>query len=497
MLFKILIMSLLTQTHYIQDPIYHTYAEILDEVDSMARTYPELVFVDTIGYSQEWHQPIVAVKLSDNASQAEREPSVLFDGVHHAEEVLGAEIIMSTMWRLLEGYQAGNDTFVRFLDSLQIWFLPVLNPDGHNIVTSVIDTGWRKNARDNNGNGVFDPDYDGVDLNRNYGFHWYDAVERADTTPSAYFYKGPAPFSESETRAMAAFCRREKFVVAINYHSPSYSMGEKIYYPWHWPDHNPMFPVDFNLIRQIATEMAFNIPTDDSSGTYTAVYGDARMPNARNWMYSTYGIISLTPEVCSRRVQIPPEEVPVVVEHNQRGIFWLLNRMLSTSIGVTVVDSVDGKPLRADIRILEIDTFDVFPLHRETDPRTGVHFRLIQMPGTYTLKVSAPGYRSRTITVDVRDGMRTDVTIQLAPLKTPNVVGERTKVYFYAPIEGDYHLKLYSSAGRLVRDFFAPSLPAGNTEYELNLSDIPSGIYLLDIVGPNSKSVKKLKIMHL
>ncbi len=494
---KIVFVMLISQSHYIQDPVYHTYAEILQEVDSMAEAYPELVMVDTIGYSQQWHQPIIAVKLSDNAHQAEREPSVLFDGVHHAEEVLGAEIIMATMWRLLDGYQAGNDTFTRYLDSLQIWFLPVLNPDGHNIVTSVIDTGWRKNANDNNGNGAFDTDYDGVDLNRNYGFHWYDAVERADTTPSAYFYKGTAPFSESETKAMAKFCRREKFVVAINYHSPSYSLGEKIYYTWHWPDHNPPFPVDFNLIRHIATSMAFQIPTDDSSATYTAVYGDARMPNARNWMYSTYGIISLTPEVCSRRVQIPPQEVPIVIEHNQRGIWWLLDRVLSTSIGVTVLDSITRKPLLADVRVLEIDTFDVFPLHRETDPRTGAHFRLMDQPDTYTLKISAPGYFPKTVSVEVQQGRRTDVTVYLAPRKVKTVTGDRAKIHFYAPMEGDYHLRLYDLSGRLVRNFFAPSLTVGNTEYELDLSGIPSGVYLIDVVAPNSKSIKIFKIVHL
>ena len=373
----------------------------------------------------------------------------------------------------------------------------MLNPDGHNIVTSVVDTGWRKNARDNNGNGRFDTDYDGVDLNRNYGFHWYDAVERADTTPSDYFYKGPAPFSEAETRAMAEFCRREKFVVVVNYHSPSYSMGEKIYFPWHWPDHNPPFPVDFNLIREIALNMAFNIPMDDGTGSYTAVYGDARMPNARNWMYSTYGIIALTPEVCSRRVQIPPDEVPVVIEHNQRGIFWLLERMLSTSIGVTVLDSVTGQPLLADIRILEIDTFDVFPLHRLTDVRTGTHFRLIQSPGTYTLAISAAGYLPETTTVRIDQGTRTDVTVRLRPRKVTGAAQDRMKVYFYAPIDGDYHLKLFDVSGRQVRDFLAPSLNAGNNEYEITIQGLPYGVYLLDLIAPDKTPLKTFKIIHI
>jgi hypothetical protein len=53
--------------------------------------------------------------------------------------------------------------------------VPTYNPDGTAIDIEMQNSGsgsWRKNARDNNGNGQFDPDFDGVDLNRNYPYHW-------------------------------------------------------------------------------------------------------------------------------------------------------------------------------------------------------------------------------------------------------------------------------------------------------------------------------------
>ena len=61
----------------------------------------------------------------------------------------------------------------KWVDNLEIWFVPVVNPDGYQFVfnnqSQII---WRKNLRDNNNDGKFSPEIDGVDLNRNYDYHW-------------------------------------------------------------------------------------------------------------------------------------------------------------------------------------------------------------------------------------------------------------------------------------------------------------------------------------
>lgn len=66
----------------------------------------------------------------------------------------------------------------------EIWIIPLLNPDGYEYDRTISHPGsgggWRKNCRDqsfnggkrSNGNGKFDPDIDGVDLNRNYPYQW-------------------------------------------------------------------------------------------------------------------------------------------------------------------------------------------------------------------------------------------------------------------------------------------------------------------------------------
>ena len=66
----------------------------------------------------------------------------------------------------------------------EIWIVPLLNPDGYEYDRTISHPGssggWRKNCRDqsinggkrSSGNGKFDPDTDGVDLNRNYPYQW-------------------------------------------------------------------------------------------------------------------------------------------------------------------------------------------------------------------------------------------------------------------------------------------------------------------------------------
>ena len=71
-----------------------------------------------------------------------------------------------------------NEGRVSYLvDNREIWILPMLNPDGYEFDREgapgyTIGDSWRKNTRDNDGDNEFDPDVDGVDLNRNYVYEW-------------------------------------------------------------------------------------------------------------------------------------------------------------------------------------------------------------------------------------------------------------------------------------------------------------------------------------
>ena len=52
------------------------------------------------------------------------------------------------------------------VNTTELWFVPVANPDGYDFTFTDGQRLWRKNLRDNNGDGEITVG-DGVDLNRN------------------------------------------------------------------------------------------------------------------------------------------------------------------------------------------------------------------------------------------------------------------------------------------------------------------------------------------
>ena len=68
------------------DPRYHTYVEVVAELDSIANAYPNITRLDSIGISATDSTIIWALKVSDNPLIEEDEPAVLYNGIHHAEE---------------------------------------------------------------------------------------------------------------------------------------------------------------------------------------------------------------------------------------------------------------------------------------------------------------------------------------------------------------------------------------------------------------------------
>ena len=122
------------------------------------------------------------------ATDDPHEGDVVFVGLHHAREWLTPEMCLALAEHLLDAY--GSDVeLTSCLNNLEIWIIPVLNPDGYHH-TRVADRYWRKNRR-NNGDGTF-----GVDLNRNYSYQWGGGSGIEGSTLTADdTYQGPSPFS--------------------------------------------------------------------------------------------------------------------------------------------------------------------------------------------------------------------------------------------------------------------------------------------------------------
>ncbi|MCI0635274.1 MAG: M14 family metallopeptidase, partial [Actinobacteria bacterium] len=224
--------------------VFHTYSETEAYLDSIAAAFPAITTDKfSIGSSLEG-RTIWAIKVSDNPDTDEDEGEILFDGVTHAREIMTVEMCLHYLNYLCSNY--GVDPLATFLvDNREVWFVPIVNPDGfvYNETTNPTGGGlWRKN-RNPNGGGCA-----GVDNNRNYSYQWGGLG--ASTDPCSETYRGTAPNSEPENQAMEAFIDSRQFTVHQSFHSAA----EMVLLPWGYDQtvHTP----DDSLLRAIGDEMA-------------------------------------------------------------------------------------------------------------------------------------------------------------------------------------------------------------------------------------------------
>jgi hypothetical protein len=201
--------------------VFRTYAGkggLKEEFEEVAADNPRITKL--VRYGQTINgQDIVALKVSKNAKRMKdgKKPAVLYLGAQHAREWITPEMIRRLMNLVVDGY--GSDRKItKLVDQNELWFVPVANPDGYDWTFEPDQRLWRKNLRDNNGDGTIAPG-DGVDLNRNFATKWGYDNEGSSPNPASETYRGPGPNSEPETEALDALVDRVGFEFFVNYHS--------------------------------------------------------------------------------------------------------------------------------------------------------------------------------------------------------------------------------------------------------------------------------------
>lgn len=395
-----------------EDPLpscYYSYDEVSQMLTDFQTQYPDIAKKVQIGLTQQDQLPIYALRISDNVDVDEEEPGVLFLGQVHAEEVLGVQITMSNIAEILAGrYQLPYSQWINQLDT---WFVPTLNPEGHNVVTANLDVSYRKNKNDVNNNGIFDYspltgyDVDGVDINRNFSFNWAhgDTLWQPPTvaTPEYWdYYRGPSPMSESENQALKALADEHHFVYSIVWHSSrTGNLSEKAYYPFYWKEVRPSPDMAFSA--SICAGVAGQIPNETGSATYEALPNLSRKGASHDWLYQQYGTFQILIECGTRFIQ--PDSLVMVdtVQRCSNATRWLLNRALPYSslpsnsmLTGNIRDAVTNAPLEAEIIVQGYHAPWFRP--RLSDPDTGRYWKALPS-GTYTIELRKRGYQTTII----------------------------------------------------------------------------------------------------
>ena len=271
---------------------YHTYDEVVDELNSKAASHSNIMSVSDIGTTHEGR----AIKMARITGRTKKKTKgkkaeVLFMGQTHAREYISAEVALGIIKTLTDGY-GKDENITRLVNERDFYIVPVVNPDGSMKVAQELaekgDSAWRKNTRDNNGDGKVNYQ-DGVDLNRNFDSPEWGSRRGSSSTPSNETYRGTHAFSEPETAAIRDLATSHKFSVSISYHSYS----NLILYP---VGYTPNPTKDEALFRKLSENMRDTQPhekyTVQKSYDLYPTVGDSD-----SWLYESAKVLPFTFEI--------------------------------------------------------------------------------------------------------------------------------------------------------------------------------------------------------
>jgi hypothetical protein len=264
---------------------------------------------------------IYAVKVTKDAKTTPdgTRPAVLFNAQQHAREWLAGETCRRTLDFFVNNYGRTGDALdshgnpipgisaeyvTQLVDTRELWFMCISNPDGYEYTFTDGNRLWRKNMADNDGDGVFGEPGDGVDPNRNFVTNFRRDEEGASDDPANETYRGVAGDSEPETKAIKSLWARVPFVFLKNDHTAAelllYPQGFQQYTPT--PDNGIFEALAGNDADSAIADKVWN--EDDETWDIT---GNRFDPDLSSELYITngdelddayhsFGILGFTPE---------------------------------------------------------------------------------------------------------------------------------------------------------------------------------------------------------
>ncbi|MCK5038359.1 MAG: hypothetical protein KAS16_04615 [Thermoplasmata archaeon] len=273
---------------------YHGYDAMVSVINDLVSEYPDIASLHDLGDTSQGRD-ILAVKISDDVDTDDAtEPDILYMGAHHGNEPISVEVPLYLLEFLLTNYGI-NGTVTKWVDTREIWIVPMVNPDG-------IEAGTRKNA-----NGT------GVDINRNYDQNW--GTQGTSTNPSDTIYCGQYAFSEAESKAIRDLAIDQRFELSMSFHS----YGQLVYYPW--GNSIETISASEGLLIDIGSEIAERNGYHPTEGNEDGAY--LTSGDSDDWLY-TKGTLPFTIEL-STVFQPPENQILGICERNLDSSLYLLD----------------------------------------------------------------------------------------------------------------------------------------------------------------------------
>ncbi len=335
---------------------FHSYEQTLNEFKALAAAHPDLARYSRLGSSFEGRE-IFALKISKDASVDDvSKPDVLITGLHHAREWISVESPVYFANRLVSGYET-DDSIKSLVDHLQIWIVPIVNPDGLTYTQAASNDEmnpvrlWRKNRRPISSGSCSSSV--GVDLNRNYSFEWRlqedapcpdycsdrscinDDIGGSDD-PASEIFRGPQPESEPEVRAVKLLVDdpNRHFRAQLDYHNYS----QLILYPWGYA---PFATADDNTLSGLAQRMSDSVFSvarqryrpEQAVDLYALTGSSIDYAYGVNHVPAPF-VVEMRPECCD--FSVAESQIPAVNQETWAGA----KELLTWSVGPPILESV-------------------------------------------------------------------------------------------------------------------------------------------------------------
>lgn len=288
----------------------YTVEEIENHLKYASDNFKDLTHLEVIGHSFEG-RPLYAMKIGKRSN--EKKPCVLLIGNIHAREDYTSMLAMKQIESILVNYYSdgkwGEYNLIDLLNKIDIWFIPLANPDGLNITQFGIEASpnyenlkhmlnvagdyrwWKANTN-------------GVDLNRNFDDGFWEVKNSYEKKASEDF-KGEKPNSEPETIAIQNFCDDILPLMAISYHC----YGEIMY----WADkftHSGFSGFDSKIVNSLSKLTGYRVmPICHDPKVFSCGF--------ENWYRTKYNRVAicmeLSPGLMTQYIQSPDEDFEELV----------------------------------------------------------------------------------------------------------------------------------------------------------------------------------------
>jgi hypothetical protein len=328
---------------------YHTYAQVRDSLRAIALRRPAICRVESLGLSVQ-NRVVWGFRITDNIGTRENEPRFRIVGNQHGNEHISCEPPMYMATVLADSYGISS-RLTQIVDNYETMIIPMANPDG---ATNNV----RTNAN-------------GVDINRDMGYMWLGQGS------------SPGFFSQSETRALKADADAHAYSISLAFHSGAWYIN----YLWNY---TPILTQDDILIKQISVGYDHFTHYDTTNGwRWYQINGDID-----DFSYGLHGTFDTTIELYGNGYNPPVDSILPICQANKEAILYQI-RKGSTGIHGVVTDINNGRPIPALIR--------PYPLSRGQDwvlyaSRENGDYHRPLLSGTYSLLLSANGYRDTVVT---------------------------------------------------------------------------------------------------